>query len=98
MHVFDMPLLLLLLLPLLVLLLPPLLLLAGLPLSSVSEHLNMLLEAAKVAKSPTPGGTLHVGKTLRYSRLHRMLYITCSTSQRVGTSNRSRPSGANKRP
>jgi hypothetical protein len=35
-----------------------LLLLAGLPLSSVSEHLNMLLEAAKVAKSPTPGETL----------------------------------------
>uniref|UniRef100_A0A383VQ04 3-hydroxyisobutyrate dehydrogenase-like NAD-binding domain-containing protein n=1 Tax=Tetradesmus obliquus TaxID=3088 RepID=A0A383VQ04_TETOB len=28
---------------------------AGLPLSNVSEHLNMLLEAAKVAKSPTPG-------------------------------------------
>ncbi|WIA21939.1 hypothetical protein OEZ85_004305 [Tetradesmus obliquus] len=27
---------------------------AGLPLSNVSEHLNMLLEAAKVAKSPTP--------------------------------------------
>jgi hypothetical protein len=37
---------------LLLLLLPP-----GLPLSNVSEHLNMLLEAAKVAKSPTPGET-----------------------------------------